>query len=100
MYCLTALTLGGHKPQMPTRLQFLKLVRAAGWQKVAGSHSTYASPNGTRFQPDGYFEGKGILWRWYAGRGELPQEIPGDGFRQVGYEVDSGTENKTCLQED
>ncbi len=81
---------------MPTRLQFFKLLRAAGWQKMKGSYSTYVSPNGTHFQPDAYFQGKGILWRWYAEREKLPQEIAGDGFRQAGYETDE-KENTTCL---
>ncbi len=61
-----------------TRTQLTKQLRQAGWVSGKGAAAVYRSPNGTCLQLDAYHQEKGILWRWYASREEIPKEIDSD----------------------
>ena len=57
-----------------TRRQFQDALRAAGWQRIPGPAAVYQSPDDPtlRFDMDSYRVGVGVLWRYFAGRHELP----------------------------
>lgn len=57
-----------------TRRQLQNALRAAGWTRMSGPGATYVSPDDDtlRFQLDCYRAGIGVLWRYFAGRRELP----------------------------
>ena len=62
--------------QLPawSRRQLQDALRAAGWKRMSGPAATYVSPDDpdVQFQMDEYRHGIGVLWRYFAGRRELP----------------------------
>lgn len=58
-----------------TRGKFMTELRRAGWKRMnSGSGATYISPDDSTvlFTLDNYRPGIGVLWRYFAGRHELP----------------------------
>lgn len=72
-----------------TRTQLTKQLRQAGWVYDKGATALYRSPNGTYFQLDAYHMTKGILWKWYAEREQLPKEIDSDDrdYKRIGLNI-------------
>lgn len=70
---------------MWTRRQLMTALRQAGWTRVVMGATVYRSPNGTHFQLDRYSRERGVLWKWYASREVLPDEIPETkgGYRDI-----------------
>ncbi len=55
--------------------EFIAALRAAGWRRVKGPARIYRSPNQVLFHLDEFQAEKGVLWRDYAGRRELPEGL-------------------------
>ncbi len=72
-----------------TRTQLTKQLRQAGWVSGKGATATYCSPNGTYLHLDAYHMTKGILWKWYAEREQLPKEIDSDDrdYKRIGLNI-------------
>ena len=58
-----------------TEREFLAALRAAGWRRMRGPARIYVSPDQVTFHLDEFRAGEGVLWRWYAGRRELPEKM-------------------------
>lgn len=59
-----------------TERELIAALRAAGWRRLRGSPARiYVSPELVWFHLDEYRAPVGVLWRWYAGRRELPEKL-------------------------
>ena len=59
-----------------TEKEFIAALRANGWRRVKGPARIYRSRDEVEFHLDEYQAEKGVLWRWYAARRELPEGRP------------------------
>lgn len=62
-------------PEPWTAKEFLAALRAAGWKRVRGPARIYRSPDLVEFHLDEYDAERGVLWRYYAARRELPEKL-------------------------
>lgn len=69
-----------------TRREFMAELRHAGWRRMNSGGATYISPHDPTvlFTLDNYRPGLGVLWRYFAGRHELPATTrpPGERARE------------------
>lgn len=57
-----------------TRREFQRELRRAGWRRMSGPAAVYRSPDDRDwlFHMDDYRARRGVLWRYYAVRRQLP----------------------------
>ena len=56
-----------------TERELMAALRAAGWRRMSGPARVYVSPAGAHFHLDACHAEVGVVWRWYAGRRQLPE---------------------------